>query len=72
MRWYKKKIILIYFWVKITLKNNHNHTSKHISRDILHLVFLTLCKLNTTVWFIGIVYKKVIAKEEKLIIFLHL
>jgi hypothetical protein len=30
----KKNIILIYFQVKNTLKNNDNHTSKHTTTEI--------------------------------------
>jgi low temperature requirement protein LtrA len=46
----KKNIILIYFWIKNILKNNHNHTSKHLKRNInnVTLTFLHL-KINLSI-----------------------
>ena len=39
MRRYKKKIILIHFRVKNTLKNNRNHTLKHATRSATNSEF---------------------------------
>jgi hypothetical protein len=50
MRWYQKKnfkikkIILIHFQVKNTLKNNRNHTSKH--NYIKHFIHIFLLYIN--------------------------
>ena len=51
--------------MKITLKNNHNHTFKHTLKDIFAPCVFNTCKLNIAVWFIGIVYKKSYSERRK-------